>query len=616
MAEIGGKAKGLGAILAASAPCPPSFTVTTSALRHCFGSLLEVTRGGALPDDFAAELDARVRTLPQDADGRYSLAIRSSFTTEDRPDAVSPGVYHSEVGPVTLDEVGPAVMRVWASGFTPGAIAYRAVKGLPTEELGMAVVIQHAPRPAVGGVVYTLVPGTNDASAILLEYANGSPSNVVEHQRSVQSRIISKRTRAAVEIPFDAEALIDWSLKLERAHNAPLDIEWLIDADGRLWLVQARRLPYCREPEIGYTSDARGTTLRSGKLAPFRLSADAPINVAPAALVLPGAFAEYKSSGIGPELVKALRAVFAPFLDHGPVSMRSAYWSALDGGDMMPQSGRLTTLDECVDHVVDFWRFIIDSGRDDYTAEIALLILNWTSLRASLIALVPDEGPATIAALYGQLGGLESFAHDVYDIDLRTLTAIRSVVPEKPQMFVLPGEPPTEVPTELRQARVLDDVEIEHVGHDLAAIRKVFGGARVEFLVLNDGAIITWQVSALTPVETTLHYFQVTREVEAGAKISGPLIPIHRAEDMAALRDAPGDRIAYVDFLGSGLRDPAAAVAIVSELKSANCPVLLRGSLLSHFAALLRDYGVTVYPILQELDDIPAGSVVEVRPLA
>ncbi|PRX98003.1 PEP/pyruvate-binding domain-containing protein [Allonocardiopsis opalescens] len=642
IAEIGGKARGLGAILGRSAPCPPSFCVSTSVLRHCFAAaapagsrpeeMPRIVRGLSLPPELVKEIGDRLPELSGGAGG--AVAVRSSFVSEDLPGTVSPGVYHSEIGLGTAEEVCAAVVRVWASAFTPEARDYRAANGLPVYELGMAVVVQHAPEPVLGGVAYTLLPGTADAGSMLIEYAEGAPVNVVENRREAATLVVGKRARTVADRPDrnlqtrHADELIAWSLELERTQRAPLDIEWLVDSADRLWLLQARRLPYPDPsgPPGRYTADARGTALRSPKLVPFRLAGEAAVTTVPASIILPAAFEAFKRSGgrPPPEVVAACRSVFDAFLARGPVSMRSVYWSALDSGDLMPQSGFLTSADDCMAHVVRYWRFIADNGRDDYTAEVALLVCNWTDLRASLIATLPapDQGEvATVAALYGQLDGLESCGHDVYEIDLDTAGTRREIVPDKPYAVRVPGTPAEPVPAELRRLPVLDADERAAVAANLLAIRKVFGPARVEMLVLHGDApvrerVVTWQVSPLTPEEARLRYFRAAvGGAGAAAAATGTLTPIRGPQDAGALRGGRPGRLAYVDFSRSAFRDPALANAMALDLKRAGCPVLLRGSLLSHFAALLRDYRVTVYPIIEPLDDVPAGSVVSVVPV-
>ncbi|MFG1674645.1 PEP/pyruvate-binding domain-containing protein [Micromonospora sp. NPDC049282] len=643
-AEIGGKARGLGTLLSRGAPCPPSFCLTTAALRHAVTAGApagdETRRPPALvadlriPTDLTAAIRAHAESLPAGTDGRRRLAVRSSFVTEDTPSAVSPGIYRSETGVSSAEELESAILRVWASAFTAEAMAYRETNGLPVDELGMAVIIQQAVTPRAGGVAYTIIPGTSDATNVLIEYAEGSPANVVENRVEVMTCLVDKRTRSVPPLPAGpfspghALDLVAWATRLERSVDAPLDLEWLIDEGDDLWLLQARPLPYSAGsvstgPLVG---EARATTLRSAKLVPFRLAGRAAITVVPASLILPAAFEAFKRSGgrLTSELVEAMHSVFDRFLPHGPVSMRSAYWSALGSGDLMPVSGPFIDVDSGLAHVTAFWRHIIEHARDDYTAEVALLVCNWTDLRASVIATAPgptDQPIATVSALYGQLDGLETCAHDVYEIDLDDLTLHRSTIPAKPHAVRAPGQLPEEVPPQLRTVPVLDAEELDAVGRNLSSIRQVFGAARVEQLVLNgcgpvDERVVTWQVSGLSPAEAALRYYTVRPSTQPvpGAVATGVFVTVRRPDDIRALLDRPADQLPYIDFTGAAFRDPAAANAMGLDLKRAGCPVLLKGSLLSHFAALLRDYAVTVYPVLESLDDIPPSTPVAVTP--
>lgn len=640
---IGGKSKGLGAIIDRSAPCPPSFCVTTTVLRESVAewthgeyepsALWDLVRGLAIPPRLDEELQVHLRSLPGYTGGPMSLAVRSSFVSEDSRQAMSPGIYQSEVGLLAPEEVAAAVLRVWASGYTHEAVAYRRANGMPPFELGMAVVVQFAPTPAAGGVVYTMLPGTDDASAVFIEYAEGSPEGVVDNRAAVHTCIVGKRNRAVADLkpgpfsPGHATDLVRWSLDLERVRNAPLDIEWLVDENDELWLLQAREVPYpaASEPEDRFVSDAQGTGLRSPKLAPFRIAGSAPVQTVPSSLILPAAFAEFRRHGgtAPPALLEDCRAVCRPYVEQGPVSLRSVYWSAIDSGDMMPQSGRITTVEDCVEYILDFWRYVVDHQRDDYTAEVALLVCNWTDLRASVIATVPADGSvATVSALFGQLDGLESCAHDVYEVDLADRTLRWEQVPDKPMAILTPGKPPEPVPPELRTVRVLSSDELAAVSRDLAAIQHAHGASRVELLVLNqrdpaiapshDG-VVTWQVSSLSPAEAALQYYRVAPGSEG--KVHGRVFAVRDLADVRALDDEPADRLVYIDFAHAGSRDAQLAVALASALARSGRPVLLRGSILSHLAALLRDYGVPVYPVIESLD-VSASTVVTVMPVA
>jgi len=77
-----------------------------------------------------------------------------------------------------------------------------------------------------------------------------------------------------------------------------------------------------------------------------------------------------------------------------------------------------------------------------------------------------------------------------------------------------------------------------------------------------------------------------------------PLRDPAEADDL----DASGDAIVAIDFERFELRDPALAATLAATLRDLGRPVVLKGSLLSHFAALLREYGVAVHPV----NDLPA----------
>jgi hypothetical protein len=641
--EIGGKARGLGVLVGLGVPCPPSFCITTTALRYAVEAstlrvgkpeqLPESVRNIAIPSKLAEAIRRRVAQLPPGPDGQVSVAVRSSFVSEDSPDATSPGVYLSEIGVTDLDEVEAAIRRVWNSAFTPESMAYRESANLPVFDLGMAVVVQQALSARVGGVAYTVVPGIDDPTAVLIEYTAGSPADVVENRGAISTCVVDKRTRTlplSLEGPLERERaaeLVELAVRLERVVGAPLDLEWLVDEHGELRLLQARPLPYTAGPvRTGpFVGEARGTLLRSTKLAPFQLAGTARITTVPASLILPAAFEDFKANNgrITPTLAAACREIFAGYLRNGAASMRSAYWSALDSGDLMPTSGPFTDADAGLSHVEAFWRYIIDNDRDDYTAEVALLVSNWTDLRASVIAIAPgplDPPVATVSALYGQLDGLEACSHDVYDIDLDDLRVVRSTVSVKQHAVTIPGQPPEPVQEGLWTAPVLDAYELRAIARNLAEIRQVFGAARVEHLVLNgpspaETRVVTWQVSPLA--EGGLRYYTVrpvTDESVEQAVETGTFVEVNNPEDVRALQREPHDKLLYIDFTRAVFRNSTAANAMGLDLKRAGYPVLLKGSLLSHFAALLRDYAVTVYPVPESLDYVRPSTRIAVIP--
>ncbi len=650
---IGGKAEGLGLIVGLGLPVSPSFCVSTAALRAAVGPAVpkeapELARhlrtlelSGRLRDEIRQALQELRMRCPASSGG---FAVRSSFVSEDAVHARSPGVYRTEIGLVSDAEVLEGLQRVWASAFSPAAVDYRKGKGLLVLEFGMAVIVQVAVRARAGGIAYTLLPETADPSAILLEYAAGPPANVIDNRVTPDRLVLRKselRSPAGSPDPDDAglipkaelRQLAGWALQLERALNAPVDVEWMLTDAGQLQLLQVRELRYSRPAEHasgepgGYTSEAKGTRLRSEKLRPFRLRERIDLHTVDAHLILPAAFEAFKANGnkLTELLERACREVFEIYCRRGPVSIRSTFWSALQLSDMLPQSPRLLTVENCLEFVQSYWTYVIDRGLDDYSAEVALLVANWTPLRASAIATVSRRDGADkvlITALYGQMEGLETCTHDVYEVDLLSLKVERSSVPSKRLAVLTPRRGPESLPAELRDQPVLTAEEIQAVVRDTRAVAAVFGPVRVEFLVLSparkvsEQRVVTWQIAPLSETVGGMLYYTLRvadAAPDTAGTISGRLFRLRDPSDTRRLADhSCGDEIVLIDLSRFEMRDPELATSIALALRDAGRPVLLKGSLLSHFAALLRDHQLRVLPINEPYDRIRDGEWVAV----
>jgi hypothetical protein len=605
---IGGKAAGLGMLLAASIPVPTGFCITTAA--H--------TAAQTEPSAVADAIRVAVAQLRRAGIARF--AVRSSHPDEDTADTGAPGIYHSEVGASTDAEVLAAVHRVWESAAEPAAADYRRSRGIHNGA-PMAVLVQQAPEAAAGGVIYTMLPQDSDPSAVLIEYAQGHPSNVTDNVVMPHRCVVSKR-RPSVAVPGStvltteqAQTLVTWALVAERHVDAPLDLEWLLDPDGRLWVLQARRLPY---PSAGslppYTAVAAGNSLRSEKLAPFRL-AKADVPTIEAHLILPSAFRADGEASVR----DACAEVFRHYVARGPVSIRSAYWSARESSDMLPQSPQLRSVEDCLAYLESYWESVRGGGRVDYSTEVASLVSNWLLPRASVIATVPGGGqPIVIAAIYGLMEGLETCSHDVFVVDANSLEVRSARIPPKP-FAVLPGHSqPQELPTELRDRPVLTDDEVRAITGVAGAVAAAAGPARIEFLVrtpdaITDRPIITWQITSLAPY-ADISYYAVVASDEQHPVAEGRYVPLQSLDDIEGLAFAEEPRIAAINFERFKLRDPRLAAELAARLRDSGHRVALKGSVLSHFAALLREYGVTVFPV-NELPSLPAGTPVCLIPV-
>lgn len=636
---IGGKAKGLGLLVTQRVPTPRGFCVTTAALRTLLRSgsvrpLGEDTREyllkSSLPNPLENQVREATRTLASHSGKAVSFAVRSSFATEDSLRSMAPGIYDSFIGLTTEEQILQALRDVWVSAFAPEALRYRQRMGDTADNSYMAVVIQIALQAKTGGVLYSMLPDSQDPSCILLEYTAGSPSKVVGGTVVPSRQVIRKGTIAKAIDPDlltteQLALLMKWCSRLEHSARAPIDVEWLVSDQEELFALQLRSLSFTTPglspgPSV---KPARYADLKSSKVTPFRLGLNPGVHSARAHVITPNAFVAYRNAlgvldrPVGDEVSE----LFASYCARGPVSVRAAYWSALRSGDMLPQSPPVRSVDECWHHLKSYWQYAIDNELDDYTAEVAALVSNWLNPRASVIATVsPDRGGERImlASLYGFLEGLESCAHDVYEVITPRMEVTRRDVPSKPVAVLRPGSRPERVTEVMRDQPVLSEDEIKKVAKEAAALYGVLGAVRAEILVLSgdvpaSAQVITWQASPLSAGVGTLYYYTCRKANSAQhTGTCGRLTIVRDAGEARSVADDPDRKIVFVDLEHTTGRDPITTKAIASLLSDARRPTLFRGSLLSHFAALLRESGVAVYPINSSDSLPPPGVWVEI----
>ncbi len=107
------------------------------------------------------------------------MAVRSSATSEDSPDASFAGEHDTYLWVRGADEVVDAVRRCWASLFTDRATCYRVEMGYDHRTVEMSVVVQKMVRPIAAGVAFTLNPENGDRSAVAIDAAWGFGEGVV-----------------------------------------------------------------------------------------------------------------------------------------------------------------------------------------------------------------------------------------------------------------------------------------------------------------------------------------------------------------------------------------------------------------------------------------------------
>ncbi|MET8146617.1 PEP/pyruvate-binding domain-containing protein [Sphaerisporangium sp. NPDC005288] len=285
---VGGKAANLGVLTRAGLPVPPGICLTTWAYRRVaegahLGEVLDALARTA-PGDTAtlAELAGRARAavlaapVPDDiaravrraADG--PVAVRSSATAEDLPDASFAGQQDTYLNVVGPEAVLDAVRRCWASLWTDRAVAYRAANGIDHAAVHLAVVIQRMVQAEVAGVMFTANPVTGRRREVVIDASPGLGESVVsggvnpDHfvvgpAKKITKRVLGDKatvirsvegggTEQVARESADGPCLTDDQIvalaglgaRVEDHYGSPQDTEWAIDSSGALWLTQAR----------------------------------------------------------------------------------------------------------------------------------------------------------------------------------------------------------------------------------------------------------------------------------------------------------------------------------------------------------------------------------------
>lgn len=319
---VGGKNASLGELIAHLAPLgvaiPGGFAVTAEAYRHFLRSarlvdpitrivsglrkddvaalvigsdrIRELIGAAPLPDDLQVEIFEAYRMLSEEhGTPATDVAVRSSATAEDLPNASFAGQQESFLNVRGAALVADAVRKAFASLFTPRAISYRLDMGFDHMKVALSVGVQKMVRSdlASAGVIFTLDPDTGHRGFVLVTSSWGLGESVVQgrvgpdqiyvHKAALKEgfrplvwkklgtkevcmiydetghrQVSTVPTPPAERLRFslsddDALTLARWSVAIEehysKLHGAPtpMDIEWAKDGrSGQLFVVQAR----------------------------------------------------------------------------------------------------------------------------------------------------------------------------------------------------------------------------------------------------------------------------------------------------------------------------------------------------------------------------------------
>ncbi len=254
------------------------------ALQEAGAAIRQMIASAKFPDEFENELASAYERL-QELDGPdSSVAVRSSATAEDLPDASFAGQQESYLNVKGLEDVRQAVREVFASLYNDRAIAYRVHKGFDHKLVALSAGVQHMVRSDVGasGVMFTLdtESGFRDAVFITAAYGLGETvvqgavnpdefyvfkPNLLSNRPAILKRVLggkaikmvyadkgSKDKVLTIDVPVEerqrfslsdqhVEELARYAMIIEEHYGRPMDIEWVLDGtDHKLYIVQAR----------------------------------------------------------------------------------------------------------------------------------------------------------------------------------------------------------------------------------------------------------------------------------------------------------------------------------------------------------------------------------------
>lgn len=276
---LGSKAANLARAAANGFPVPPGFVVTAAAL----------TELGATLD--AALLES-ARAL-----GPGPFAVRSSAASEDLPDASYAGMYETSLN-IEPAGLGEAVRRGFAAATDQRVVAYDAARrpnganasgpsssgtnSSGTNSSGMAILVQQMIPAVAAGVAFTADPltGRRDQSVVTAVRGLGeslvSGESVGEQWTVRADEVTRTRPGDGAVTPGQARRVAELARNVERFFGRPQDIEWAIDDDDRLFLLQARPMTALPDP-VEWVAPGPGLWWRNFRLGEWLPEAMTPL---------------------------------------------------------------------------------------------------------------------------------------------------------------------------------------------------------------------------------------------------------------------------------------------------------------------------------------------------
>ncbi|MBI5356201.1 phosphoenolpyruvate synthase [Candidatus Collierbacteria bacterium] len=314
---VGGKGANLGEMTKAGFPVPPGFVVTSASYwkfladNHLRTKISELLKSlDVRKSDELARVSRQIKEMivhspiPEEVSqkiiksylelGNNALvAVRSSATAEDLPDASFAGQQDSFLNVVGESNVVDFVRKAWASLFNPRAIFYREQKNFDHFKVGIAVPVQKMIQSEVSGVMFTINPVSQDKSSVVIEAIFGlgemivqgavTPDHyeVLKRNLEIVKKSVNRQTKIMIKTIKDhaagneVKSLPAWKQTTQKLQDKyivevaklgmdlyqhyffPQDVEWALEK-GKIYIIQTRPIT---------TLDNKIYSEESGKIA-------------------------------------------------------------------------------------------------------------------------------------------------------------------------------------------------------------------------------------------------------------------------------------------------------------------------------------------------------------
>ena len=269
--QAGGKGYTLARMRQAGFPVPPGFVITADAYRtFTLANDLDTFIASAMKDRNPAELSALIRVAFEEAEipspivaairsaclvfGEDRVAVRSSALAEDAVATSFAGQHDTFLGVDGDAAVLEAVRGCWISLWSERALAYRQnmspgseTSHSSTGRAAMPVLVQRMVPAAQAGVAFTLDPVSGRRDVVVIEAVAGGGAPLVGGRVAPQRYVVRKEDGDPEVHPDEsglssAQLAAVTRLAQEAATWAgqPQDVEWVLDTDGDVYLLQAR----------------------------------------------------------------------------------------------------------------------------------------------------------------------------------------------------------------------------------------------------------------------------------------------------------------------------------------------------------------------------------------